>query len=198
MTAFFCMRHGLTDWNRDSRIQGNSDTELCDEGREMARKWAQSLKGKEFDYILTSRLSRAKETAAIINEELNLPMFEDARLGEQDWGEWTGLSKAELKETAWKQVQKQEKQGFDFRPPGGESRDEVLLRACDALIDFSGEHPSKSVLVITHNGVIKCLAYILSGLDYMPGDPMPIEPYRMHRIDCAENELAIGELNMAL
>lgn len=197
MTTFFCMRHGQTDWNRDSRIQGNTDTELNDTGREMARKWAESLDGGGLDCILTSTLGRAAETAAIINEQLNLPVFEDERLGEQNWGDWTGLTKAELKEMRTL-VRKQEKQGFEFRPKGGESRNEVLMRACDALTEFAEEHPSKSVLVVTHNGVIKCLAYMLSGLDFLPGDPMPIEPYRLHRIDCHDNELAIGELNMEL
>ena len=197
MTTYFCMRHGLTEWNLDSRIQGGTDISLCDEGRDMARKWARSLAEHSFDPILTSGLERAKETAEIINEVLGLPMHEDPRLAEQDWGEWTGLTKIELKKI-FKKVQQQEKHGFRFRPPGGESRDEVLMRACDALIDFSAEHADGSVLVVTHNGVIKCLTYILSGLEFLPGDPVPIEPYRLHRIECLDNELAIGELNMKL
>jgi len=198
VTTFFCMRHGLTEWNSDSRIQGKTDISLCDKGREMARDWALSLAGRDFDCILTSGLERARQTAEIINQTLGLPLYEDSRLAEQDWGEWTGLTKAELKEKVWKKVQQQEKKGFGFRPPGGESRDEVLARACDALIDFSLDHPEASVLVVCHNGVIKCLSYILSGLDFMPNEPMPIKPYRLHRIECMENELAIGELNMVL
>lgn len=197
MTTYFCMRHGLTEWNRESRIQGNTDIELCDEGRDMARQWAQTLAEHDFDCILTSGLGRARETAEIVNDGRDLPIHDDPRLAEQDWGEWTGKTKDELKEIG-KQVRQQEKKGFRFQPPGGESRDDVLMRACDALIDFSEQHPSASVLVVTHNGVIKSLAYILSGLDFLPGDPMPIEPYKLHRIDCMENELAIGELNMDL
>ena len=96
MTTFFCMRHGLTEWNRDKRIQGQSNTDLCDEGREMARTWAESLADNHFDCILTSDLKRAVETAEIINEKLGLPMHTDPRLSEQDWGEWTGLSKSDL------------------------------------------------------------------------------------------------------
>jgi len=198
VTTYFCMRHGLTEWNQESRIQGNTDTSLCDEGREMAQKWAESLAEHTFDYILTSGLKRARETAEIINEVLGLPIQDDPRLAEQDWGDWTGLTKAQLKKAAWKKVQQQEKQGFEFRPPGGESRNEVLMRACDALLDFNAEHKDASVLVVTHNGVIKCLSYILSGLEFMPGDPLPIEPYCLHRIECLENELAIGELNIKL
>ncbi|XXJ17952.1 histidine phosphatase family protein [Desulfovibrio caledoniensis] len=197
MTTFFCMRHGLTEWNRECRIQGNSDIELCDEGRDMARKWGESLAGEGFDCILTSTLSRAKETGALVNEVLGLPMYEDERLGEQDWGKWTGLTKTDLKGMR-KEVGRQEYKGFGFRPEGGESRDEVLFRACDALIDFAAEHPGQSVLVVTHNGVLRCLAHALSGSEFMPGDPVEYLPYRLHRIECIENELALGELNMEL
>ncbi|WP_319541407.1 histidine phosphatase family protein [uncultured Pseudodesulfovibrio sp.] len=197
MTTYFCMRHGETDWNRESRIQGTTEIPLNDEGRSMARKWAERLADGGLEYILTSSLGRAKETAAIINEKLNLPVHEDPRLGEQDWGEWTGLTKEDLKEIR-KQVKGQEYKGFDFCPPKGESRNDVLMRACDALIEFSEEHPGKSVLVVTHNGVLKCLAYALNGLEFMPDDPMPLEPYRLHRIECLENELAPGQFNMEL
>lgn len=197
MTTYFCMRHGATDWNRESRIQGTEDISLSDEGREMARKWAETLAGGGLECILTSSLGRAKETATIINETLGLPIHEDPRLGEQDWGEWTGLTKEDLKQIR-KQVKQQEYKGFDFCPPKGESRNDVLMRACDALIDFSEEHPDKSVLVVTHNGVLKCLAYALTGLEFMPNEPMPLESYRLHRIECLENELAPGQFNMEL
>ncbi|MGL1863589.1 MAG: histidine phosphatase family protein [Pseudodesulfovibrio sp.] len=197
MTTFFCMRHGLTEWNRDKRIQGQSNTDLCDEGREMARTWAESLADNHFDCILTSDLKRAVETAEIINEKLGLPMHTDPRLAEQDWGEWTGLSKSDL-EGMRKLVKTQEYQGFAFQPPSGESRDDVLMRACDAFLDFSVENPSAKVLVVTHNGVLKCLTYALSGLDFMPDEQCPIKPYHMHRIEIFENELALGEINMEL
>lgn len=198
MTTYFCMRHGLTEWNSDKRIQGQTDIDLSDEGRDMARTWGESLADNHFDCILTSGLKRAVQTAEIINESLGgLPMHSDPRLAEQDWGEWTGLTKAELMEMR-KQVKKQEYRGFDFRPPGGESRDEVLMRTCDALLDFSEAHPDAKVLVVTHNGVLKCVTYALSGLDFMPDDPLPIKPYRVHRIECFDNELALGEINMEL
>jgi len=197
MTTYFCMRHGLTQWNHDKRIQGQSDIDLCKEGRDMARAWAESLAANEFDCILTSGYKRAVQTAEIINEGRNLPMHEDPRLAEQDWGEWTGLTKDELKEIR-KLVRKQEFRGFEFCPPGGESRYDVLMRTCDAFIDFTDNNPDAKVLVITHNGVLKCLTYALSGLDFMPDEPNPIKPYHLHRIECFENELALGDINMEL
>lgn len=190
------MRHGITEWNRDKKLQGQTDTELSDEGRDMARKWAASLADNEFHCILASTMRRAVETAEIINESLGLPILTDERLMEQDWGQWTGLTKADMQVNK-QQVRKQEKRGFEFTPPGGESRDEVLMRTCDALLDCAGEQSGK-VLVVTHNGVLKALAYALSGMEYLPSEPCPITPYRIHRIDCFENELALGELNMEL
>jgi len=199
MTTYFCMRHGLTDWNAEKRIQGQTDTDLCDEGRDMARKWGESLKDNEFDCILTSTLGRAKQTAAIINDSLGgLPVHEDERLMEQDWGEWAGLTKTVMENNKIKEVRKQEKRGFEFQPPGGESRDDVLMRVCDAFMDFNEAHPDAKVLVVTHSGVLKCLAYALSGLDYLPEEKCPIRPYRVHRIECFEGEIALGEINMEL
>lgn len=197
MSTFFCMRHGLTDWNNEHRIQGGTDTPLNEKGREQAENWAKSLADGGFDLVVTSGLVRAKETAAIINKTLNLPVTEDERLNEQDWGDWTGLTRDELRKI-FKLVRQQEKKGFGFRPQGGESRNELLMRACDAFVDIAELHPGKTVLVVTHNGILKCLAHALSGLDYLPGDPDPIKPYRLHRIDCVELEIALGELNIEL
>lgn len=199
MTTYFCMRHGQTDWNRDKRIQGRTDTDLSEQGRDMARQWGASLADNQFDCILTSTLSRAGQTVAILNEALGgLPVHTDERLAEQDWGEWTGLTKDELEGAFASQVKKQEKRGFAFQPPGGESRDDLLMRVCDALLDFSEAHPEARVLVVTHSGVLKCLTYALSGLEFLPHEKRPIKPYRVHRIECFENELALGEINMEL
>lgn len=199
MTTFFCLRHGLTDWNRDKRIQGQTDVPLCDEGRDMARDWGRALAGERFDLLLTSPLARAVETGALINEQLPslLPVETDERLMEQDWGEWTGNDKAAM-HALRPTLKKLERDGFGFRPPGGESRDEVLMRACDALLDCAQRHPEARVLVVTHNGVLKCLAYALTGLDFLPRETCPITPYRLHRIESFDNELAPGEMNMEL
>lgn len=198
MTTFYCMRHGLTDWNLEHRIQGsNTDRPLVKEGREQAAKWAESLADGDFDMIVTSDLKRAKETAAIINEKLNLPISHDVRLNEQDWGEWSGMTRGEIKDLG-KLYRQQERKGLDFRPAKGESRNEVLMRACDSLMDLSEEHPGKSILIVAHEGIVLILAYALSGLDYMPDDPNPVIPYRLHRYDCADLELAIGELNIEI
>jgi len=191
MTTFFLLRHGPTAWNAEKRIQGRTDTELSPEGRTMAGAWAEALADLDVDAVLTSDLSRAVETAALATAGRDLPTHRDPRLGEQDWGEWTGLAKPELKKLG-NELTRREKQGFDFRPPGGESREEVLFRACDALMDFAAEHPGGRVLVVTHNGVLKALLSALSGLESLPNDPPLPQGYRLHRIECLDGELALG------
>ncbi|WP_419786553.1 histidine phosphatase family protein [Pseudodesulfovibrio sp.] len=191
MTTFFLLRHGPTQWNADNRIQGNTNTDLSPEGRDRVRTWTGALDGLDIDAVLTSHLSRAMETAAILTEGLDLPTAQDPRLAEQDWGDWTGLTKPELKALG-KELSKRERQGFEFRPPKGESREEVLFRACDALTEYAADHPEGCVLVVTHNGVIKALLNALSGLDYMPNDPPLPQGHRLHRIDCTEEELTLG------
>ena len=60
----YIMRHGKTDWNELRKLQGRTDIELNEEGREMARKASKEYKDVHFDVCFCSPLKRAKETAA--------------------------------------------------------------------------------------------------------------------------------------
>lgn len=197
MTTFLLMRHGLTTWNREKRLQGTFDVPLCEEGRDMARLWGKRLRERALDRILCSNLERARETARLANMFLGLEVQEDARLAEQDWGDWTGASKAGMAAMR-DSVREQEARGFGFTPPNGESRARVLERAVAALSEVAGTHPDETVLVVTHNGVIKCLAHHLSGSPYMPGSRNILKSYRLHRLEHDGKALHLAQLNMEL
>jgi uncharacterized phosphatase len=69
------IRHGQTDLNAEGRVQGcKSDLPLNEEGRRQAREIAEVLSDKGIDFIVTSPLKRAMETADIIAERLNFAM----------------------------------------------------------------------------------------------------------------------------
>lgn len=186
-TFFAILRHGRTVWNQQRRIQGQTDTPLADEGREQARAWGRALARQGpsgewgcWDAFLTSDLERAKATARLMNEALGLPMAAftaDPRLREGDWGLWTGMGVEELRTARAADLARQEAQGWDFRPEGGESRTEILERSLAALADAAAANPGGRVVVVTHQGVLKCLAYHLLGLRMLPSEPVPIEPY---------------------
>lgn len=180
-TRFLLMRHAATAWNEEQRIQGQRDVPLSPRGREMARSWTVVPLDHEIQAVLSSDLSRARETAGIVTRGRDLPCLVDRRLREQDWGEWSGRPLAEI--TASETFIEQARRGWDFRPPGGESRREVLARALDTLEDAGRRWPGWSVLVVTHQGVIRYLVYHLRGHPMLPGNPLLGRDYRLHLLD---------------
>ena len=87
----YIVRHGQTDWNNLDKIQGVADVPLNDIGRAQANIAADRLARFNFEYIVSSNLSRATETANIIGNKLNLRVEYDARLREYDFGKLTGM-----------------------------------------------------------------------------------------------------------
>ena len=94
----FITRHGQTEWNSLGRLQGRKDIELNEVGKEQALITGEKIKDEKIDIIITSPLKRARETAEIINKQLNVEIIEDDRLIERDYGELEGINKFKLKE----------------------------------------------------------------------------------------------------
>ena len=70
---FFFLRHGQTDWNREDRYQGITDTPLNDRGVAQAHAAAAALMDSNIDRIITSPMMRSLKTAAIVAEAINRP-----------------------------------------------------------------------------------------------------------------------------
>ena len=197
-TIFGIMRHATTVWNQEKRIQGQARTVLSSDGIDEAVAWARALRYYGWTRLVCSDLTRARHTADIVNESLRLPLEEDARLREQDWGDWVGRSIREIRRDEGVDLRAMENLGWDFRPPDGESRREVLTRALAALRDAAERHPGERVLVITHLGVIKCVVYRLMGRDFLPAEPDPLGKRALHRLSCRDGRLAIMNINESL
>lgn len=178
LTYFALLRHAETEWNREGRIQGQRDSALTSSGRLQAQRWGRALVRYRLDYLVSSDLGRATQTASLINESLELGHSVEPRLREQDWGGWSGLKLAELFKTDDLKVQ--ERMGWHFRPVAGESRLEVLARSQQALMDITHRLGGHRILVVTHGGVMKCLLYHLYGRRFLPEEAPLLEPYRLH------------------
>ena len=83
LTRFGLLRHAMTEWNRERRIQGQTDTPLSPLGERQAGQWGHLLKAYPWNRILVSDARRALDTAALINESLEVPVHCDPRLREQ-------------------------------------------------------------------------------------------------------------------
>lgn len=98
---FYFLRHGQTDWNKACRVQGQTDIPLNETGRVQAHEAAQLLASAPITRIISSPLSRARETAEIIALTINKPMFIRDEFKEAYWGPLEGkVSPAEL--TDWR------------------------------------------------------------------------------------------------
>jgi probable phosphoglycerate mutase len=158
-------RHGPTDWNAAHRIQGHTDIPLSDEG-------LRKMQGLRVPFaaarIFSSPLLRARQSAAAMG--FDHPIL-DARLMEQNWGRWEGLSLQAIAEQEGKDAFTRAGRRGLFRPPGGESIGEVMARVDDFLRDAGRE--DGGAIALTHMGVLRGAYTLATGWDM--ATPMPAE-----------------------
>jgi probable phosphoglycerate mutase len=194
-TRFGLVRHAQTIWNREKKIQGQKDSPLTSDGKIQASRWGQLLKPLPWNRILASDIGRAIETAGIINQALKISLKTDARLREQDWGQWTGETIFRIQTDTPRELDSRVRAGWDFCPPDGEVRRSVLERSRQALSEAAAKWPGETILVVTHEGVVKSLIYHLCGRKYLPGEPAIIKPYQLHWLAHDADGLTIEEIN---
>ncbi|MEM8857256.1 MAG: histidine phosphatase family protein, partial [Chloroflexota bacterium] len=92
MTHFLLVRHGQTEWNRIRRVQGQTDAQLDEVGRDQARLVGERLASEEgVTAVYASDLSRAMDTAkAIVSHHPDLEITADQRMREIGFGPWEG------------------------------------------------------------------------------------------------------------
>lgn len=194
-TRFGLLRHAETIWNREKKIQGQSDSQLTREGALQAQKWGDLLSVVSWDRILVSDIGRAVETATRINSVIDIPMTSEKRLREQDWGSWTGKTVREIESHEPQVLVEQTRAGWKFCPPKGEDRLSVWQRSHAALCEAAANWCGETILVVTHEGVIKSLIYQLSGRRFVPGEPPIIQSMHLHWLLHDGRDLRLGELN---
>ena len=161
------LRHGQTTYNATSRMQGQLDTELSEEGKQQARSIAPVLTELGVAKIVASDLSRAADTAQIVAEHLGLPVTYDARLRETHLGQWQGKTHAEV-DGVDGSVRAHWRNTPTWAPPEGESRIDVAQRArpvVDELLDSFEEWGDAAVLLVAHGGTIAALTSSLLDLE---------------------------------
>lgn len=156
-TVTVLLRHGDTRLSPEHRFSGLCDLPLSADGTRQAEAAARRLaSGARIDAVVTSPLRRAAATAAIAATELGLTAVTDDDLRETDFGEWEGLTLAEIQQrwpaavAAWQHNPQQ-------APPGGESfaaTAQRVYQACDRLLR---DHRGQTVLVVSHITPIKIL-----------------------------------------
>jgi broad specificity phosphatase PhoE len=145
-TPFWFLRHGQTDYNANGLSQGAIDIPLNETGRAQARAAAPLLADRGIVSIICSPMLRTRETAAIVNEKLRLPIAYDPAIREVIFG---GMEGQPLH--PWFQSW----MDGDYTPDGAESFAELTTRVVAALhriLDQPGP-----VLLVAHGGVFRAV-----------------------------------------
>jgi len=157
MNLYF-FRHGETEWNRQKRFQGSSDIPLNEAGREQALELKKKFSDIPIEYVLSSDLKRARQTAELIFESRDVPIEFSPSLREAHLGNVEGLYRHEFDEKygqnfweIWKAVKEEY---LDFRFPEGESPREHLNRIKGFIEHWSRENQYQNVALSCHGGVI--------------------------------------------
>lgn len=157
----YATRHGLTQLNKQGRTNGQTiEDPLTQEGIEQAKNLIQFLPRK-LSMIYTSDLPRARQTAEIINKQLNIELINPPELREIHFGPLTGKTWSEMNREVRRDVAAEYRsQKYDFRPWGGESIDEVKNRVLRFVENIRKHYSGKEILLVTHGGIIRLLQFL--------------------------------------
>lgn len=171
------LRHGQTEFNAGSRMQGQLDTELTDLGRAQAVAAATVLAKRQPLLIISSDLRRAADTAATLGERSGLSVRMDTRLRETHLGDWQGLTHRQVDDAApgarlaWRN-------DSSLAPHRGESRIDVADRSLPLVSELVAGEPEwgcddsgRPVVLVAHGGLIAALTAALLDL---PIDSWPV------------------------
>ncbi len=167
------IRHGETDWNVETRVQGMTDIPLNATGVRQARQVAQALAGETLAAVFASPLQRALHTAQAIAQPHHLPVYTHSGLRELDQGDLEGMLAADIRLHPSGVSQQWAAGNLHAVVPGGESMAQLQQRAWEAVADIRRQVGDGTVVVVSHNLTTK--AIICSALD------VPLIAYRRLR-----------------
>ena len=157
MTRLILIRHGQTDWNAESRWQGQADVPLNSRGLEQAEHLAADLAEAGIQAVYASDLLRARQTVQPLGRVTGLPVSIDPRLREINVGEWQGLLVDEIAARYGELFRSRQADPSAFTPPGGETIEQVQQRAYSMLDEILKCHPHETVAIVAHGFVIALL-----------------------------------------
>jgi probable phosphoglycerate mutase len=172
------VRHGHTSWNSDGRFQGQLDIPLDEVGQAqaaaVARRLAHELQRAQErpGAIYASDLSRAWQTARSIQNAIAEaiqpepipPLVLEPRLREMHFGEWQGLTYAEIQACQPAALAAWEADWLNNAPPGGETLTQLVERVQAVYHEILAAHPDGTVLLVGHGGALQALLCMALGL----------------------------------
>lgn len=161
MTIITFVRHGNTNYNAEKRMQGHMDVPLNELGKKQASLVAQRLANEPYDILISSDLSRARNTAGEISRLKNMPITAyDPKLREIDMGQLSGTTEAD----------RIERWGPDWRKLDlrGENHERVRERGMKVVQNILKSYSGKRIIVVSHGALIRHLLVTLLENEELP------------------------------
>lgn len=183
-TILGLLRHGQTDWNIDLRLQGSSDIPLNETGRNQAAVAGATFSREDWDVIIASPLSRARDTAQIVAQQLNMPVVIVPELVERSFGVAEGFSHSE-----WRKMYE-----ANEHIEGLESLEDLRSR-CELLLQLvATEYDGLRVLAISHGALIRKVLRMVSN-NQIPQDGDRLGNVSLNKLVHSDGYWAIREYN---
>lgn len=174
MTEIHIFRHGETEWNIEGRAQGSKESKLTALGRKQAEEARAKIKNVNFDIAFSSTLERAYQTAEILLAGQNTPINQLDALREIDMGTWEGMKYEDIEHQYPVEHNNFWNRPSQFKPDGGESFQELEIRAMAIFDQITTRYRGKTILLTSHAGFIKTL---INSLLAKPTDEIWGKPY---------------------
>lgn len=188
------VRHGLTAWNSEGRVQGKSDIALSETGRQQIRKLAAALKDESLDAVFSSPLRRAHETALILNRFHSREIRIEEGLTEMNHGDFEGLSFNELRKDHAPFLQRWIADPASVRMPGGETLSELQDRAWRAVLNILACCEG-TALAVSHNFVITTILCKIQGIALRDFRRLKVDPASKSVVRFRQGEAQIEVIN---
>jgi probable phosphoglycerate mutase len=157
-TRIIAIRHGETDWNRATRIQGQLDIALNATGRWQAHRVGLALADDALHALYASDLWRAYETALAVHRATGLDISVHEGLRERGFGAFEGLTFDEIGQRFPEDAARWRQRDVNFAPPeGGERLQDFFDRSVATVQALAARHPGQTIAVVSHGGVLDAL-----------------------------------------
>ena len=149
--TIYLVRHGQTNWNILGKTQGHGNSDLTEKGIDQAKDLADAMVKYPIDYIYSSDLGRAVQTAEIIADKFDKEVIATPSLREMGFGEWEGLLIKEIQEKYGDVYKTWRNEPHLAEIPGGETLHIIKERTDKFLKELNEKYDGKHIVLVTHS-----------------------------------------------
>ena len=184
--TIYIVRHGQTEWNLLGKTQGHGNSDLTPKGIEQAELLADSMTKYPIDYIYSSDLGRAYQTAEIIGNKLNIEVEKTEALREMNFGTWEGRIIKDIIEEDPELYKMWRNEPHLAKIPQGETLSQIKERTDAFIKEINKKYDGKHIVLVTHS---LCARIML--LSFLDSDVKNI--YRINQANTALNIIELRD-----